>query len=167
LINVFEKQKPNINPNQSIGFTSIDKEVVATKGVKLRNKKMEQKEKEKQERQVLEEKFNKKADEFIANYNETEKKVIKAVSRFIEIVKDKTLVENKGGIAQDIEREGRENLLQLAIELNNSEIEEESGRGSIVILASLMKVVLLMRDRINSLEYELLQIKKELSKNDS
>jgi hypothetical protein len=76
---------------------------------------------------------------------------------------DKTLAQNKGGIADDVEREIRQDLIQLALDLNNDENEEDNGKGSVIALSAMTKILLVYRDRLNELEYQLLQLKRELN----
>ncbi len=151
------------DPNRRLGFQDVDKEVVATRGVKLKNKNAERKEKEKIEREEYKRKFDEKAEKTIQHYNEQNNRAINIISRFIKMAEDKTLAQNKGGIADDVEREIRQDLIQLALDLNNDENEEDNGKGSVVALSAVTKIILLYRDRLNELEYELLQLKRELN----
>ena len=70
-----------------------------------------------------------------------------------------TGIKNKGSIANDVEREIRQELIQLALDLNNDEFEEGNGKGSVVVLSAITKVLLQYRDRINQLEFEIHQLK--------
>lgn len=132
-----------------------NKEVVATKGVKIRNRDQELKEKENTEKENYRAKFNQMADKTVQNYNEKNKKAIEAIHKFITISQDKTLAKNKGAIGIDIEKEIRQELIQIGIDTNNDPSEEMDGTGSIIILSALCKVILLQRDRLNELEFEL------------
>jgi hypothetical protein len=159
-------QNPNAvprDPNRRLGFQDVDKEVVATRGVKLKNKSAERKEKEKVEREEYKQKFDERAEKTIQHYNEQNSRAIEIISRFIKMSEDKTLAQNKGGIADDVEREIRQDLIQLALDLNNDENEEDNGKGSVIALSAMTKILLVYRDRLNELEYQLLQLKRELN----
>ncbi|MFA5757975.1 MAG: hypothetical protein WC942_01160 [Clostridia bacterium] len=148
------------SPNVRQGFQDINKEVVATRGVKLKNKNAEILEKEKQEKEEYKQKFNKLADKTIEYQDQKSKKAVDCVSKFLSLATDKVLPRNKGVIASDVEREIRQDIIQLALDLNNDETEEDNGKGSVVVLSVLTKIILLYRDRLNDLEYELECLKK-------
>lgn len=78
---------------------------------------------------------------------------------FIELISDKTLIENKGSIAQNAENQVVSDLAKLAIDMNNDETQDE-GMGSIGLVVLLFKTVLSQRNRINALEYKLQKIEK-------
>lgn len=145
-----------INPN--------DKQVVANKGVKLRNKGFEKAEQEKLEKEEYKKRFEQQADKTIEHIDAKQQKSLGVVSKFMQIVKDKTLDVNKGPIAKDVEREIRQEFVQLVIDLNNDETEENNDQGSTIAISILTKIALMYRDQINNLEYELSQIKKDLIK---
>jgi hypothetical protein len=85
------------------------------------------------------------------------------VSQFLVSMKEKTLPDNKGVLAQDFEKKMRSELVQLVIEINNDEAEPKDGLGSATLFAALLKVIMLQRDRLNELEYRLLQVEKNQS----
>lgn len=91
-------------------------------------------------------------------------------SQFNKAMADKTLSENKNIFQQEIEKELMKQMVQLAIEINN-DIKELEGMGSLGWITLLMKTCFSQRDRLNKLEYTLLQlvnkteaISKEISK---
>jgi hypothetical protein len=150
-------------PNQKMGFAN-EREVTATRGVKLRNKGAEQKEQEAKERAEYMRKFDVNADKTMEYHNEVNNRTVEAVKRFLKITEDKTLARNRGVIANDVEREIRQELMELAIDLNNDENEPDNGKGSVVTLTVVLKVLLNYRDRLNDLEYENVQLRRELNK---
>lgn len=79
---------------------------------------------------------------------------------FNKLMADKTLVENKNILAQDMEREVLVRMVRLAEAINNDPAEEKDGNGSLSWVALLLKTCLNQRDRINQLEYELSKIKQ-------
>jgi len=155
-----------MNPNDEgpIAFQPRErKEVVATKGVKLKNK-LSDREKaiqEKQNREAeLKERFETLAEQAVDDRQDRNKKALDLARQFMMASRDKTLPVNKGMVAQDVERELRNNLVTFAIEVNNDDMEQYDGMGSVALMNILLKVVLEQRDRINELEYKLVQLEK-------
>jgi hypothetical protein len=159
-------QGPVNRPPRQMGFQNggVGKEVVATRGVKLKNKAAEQKEKEKTEREEYMRKFDERAEKTVKHHTEQGNRAIDTISRFLKMTEDKTLARNRGGIANDVEREIRQELIQLALDMNNDENEEDNGKGSVVVLSVVTKIIMMYRDRLNQLEYEIHQLKNALQK---
>lgn len=88
--------------------------------------------------------------------------------RFLEIMSDKTLLVNKGPLEKSIEKEVLNNLIQFAIKINNDvynenqEVVKSEGMGNITINTLLLSSILKLRDRFNTLEYEIEQLKKQM-----
>jgi hypothetical protein len=158
---------PTRDPNRRLGFQDTDKEVVATRSVKLKNKAAEQKERDRTNREEYRQKFEENADKTIQYHDDKNKRAVDCVSRYLKMANDKTLIQNKGGIAEDVEREIRQELIQMALDLNNDENEEDNGKGSVAVLSVVTKIIMLYRDRLNQLEYEMHQLKRELQRRDS
>jgi len=158
--------QPNQQPpaQKRMGFSDINKEVVATRGVKIKSKTQQRQESDKAAKEEYRKKFEANAEKTIAYHSERSDTIVEAISSFMKMSQDKTLNINKGTIAEDVEREVRTQLLELSLELNNDENEEDNGKGSIVILSAVLKIILMYRDRINELEYELAQLKREQQK---
>lgn len=153
------------NQQQRAGFSGnggVGKEdVVATRGVKIKSKSAQYAEVEKTEREEYKRRFEERAEETIVHRNEQEGQIIETITRFLKVSDDKTLTSNRGHIAVDVEREIRQDLLEVAQEMNNDETVLDNGKGSIVAISVLTKVLMSYRDRLNQLEYELHQIKRE------
>lgn len=81
--------------------------------------------------------------------------------QFRKIIEDKTLPQNKSIFASEIEREVLSSIIKLASEINNDPNESE-GIGSLSWIAQLFKITLLQRDRLNKIEYSLMQLDKKL-----
>ncbi len=79
--------------------------------------------------------------------------------QFKKMIEDKTLPQNKGVFAVEGELEILSKIAQLASEINNDE-DEEDGIGSLTWIVQLLKTCLSQRDRINKLEFALIQIEK-------
>ena len=145
--------------SKKIGSQNTDKPVVATRGVKLKNKASEKAELEKIEKQQYKEKFERAADRTMQNIEDNNTKALNIISKFLKMSEDKTLHKNKGAIALDVEREIRQELIQLVMDFDNDATEDEYGKGSIIAISILSKIVLNLRDRLNDLEYELVNKK--------
>lgn len=152
------------NTNQKIGFVNPDQEVTATRGVKLKSRNSIQKEQEDKEREEYRAKFDQNADRTVQFHDDKSKKILKVISSYMQMIDDRTLVRNRGSIANDVEREIREQIINLAIDLNNDETEEENGKGSVVVLIAVTKALMKYRDRLNDLEYTVQQLQKDFSK---
>ena len=155
---------PGPNPNQKMGFMPSDKEIVATRGVKLKTKAAVQKEQDAQEREEYKARFEENANKTIKYHDEKSKRAVDIISRYLKMTEDKTLNRNRGSIANDVEREIRQQVLQLAIDMNNDETEEDNGKGAVIVLSMVTKVLLMYRDRLNDLEFEVQQLKREQNK---
>ncbi len=81
--------------------------------------------------------------------------------QFIEVMRDKTLVINKGPLRLDLEREILTKVINLAKEINNDPNEEADGMGCISGMAIIFKSLLDSRDRLNDLEYKLALSEKQ------
>lgn len=149
------------NTNRKVGFSNVNKEIVATRGVKLKNKKAEAIAKEKEAKEEYKKKFEENADRTVAYNEEKGNRALDVISKFLKVSEDKTLAQNKGSIGNDVEREIRQDLIQLALDLNNDETEEDNGKGSVIALSVLSKIILIHRDRINELEYKLKALEYE------
>ena len=154
-------------PTKVVGFQDTNKEVVATRGVKIRNKGAEIAEKEKLQKEEYLKNFNQRADKTVQYNTEKNKRVVECISKLMTLADDKTISQNRGSIATDVEKEIRQNLIQMALDLNNDENEEDNGKGSIVVLSAFTKILMMYRDRLNDLEYEMARLKAELKKRDS
>ena len=155
---------PGPDPNKRMGFMPSDKEVVATRGVKLKSKATVQKEKDAQEREEYKARFEENAEKTIKYHDEKGNRAVEIISRYLKMTEDKTLVINRGSIANDVEREIRQELIQLALDMNNDENEEDNGKGSVVVLSVVTKILMRYRDRLNDLEFEMQKLKREVSK---
>lgn len=152
---------PPPDPNKKVAFSDAHlKEVKATRGVKLRNRSADQREQEKKEREEYKARFDDNAEKTVKYHQEQGNHVIQTIQRYMKMADDKTLSRNKGGIAGDVEREIRQDLIQLALDLNNDEFEEDNGKGSVIVLSAVTKILMQYRDRINELEFEIQQLKR-------
>lgn len=105
--------------------------------------------------------FEKKVDEVHNTMVSRQQQVFDLGKQFLELMRDKTLPENKGPMQTSLEREILNKLTQFAIEVNNDENEGES-MGSISMIVLLLKSSLIMRDNYNKMEYKVEQLEKQL-----
>lgn len=82
--------------------------------------------------------------------------------KFRKLTEDKTLPSNRSIFANEMEREVLSEMISLAIEIN-SDGNELEGMGSLSWITLLFKTSLAQRDRINKLEYAILQMEKNSS----
>jgi hypothetical protein len=78
-----------------------------------------------------------------------------------KVMNDKTLRENKNVFSKEIESELLKKLVNLATQVNND--AENEGEGSIGLITLLLKISLLQRDRINSMEYRISLLEKNMA----
>lgn len=98
------------------------------------------------------------AQEKIAGYK---KRAADLFVQFNKSILDKTLPQNRNVFNIESEKEMLQNMIQLAIEINNDPNEQE-GMGSLTWITCLFKTTLAQRDRINELEYLLSSLQKKL-----
>jgi hypothetical protein len=144
-----------------VGFVHEDKEVQATRGVKIKSKTSIAKEEEDRKRKEIASNFEARTDKYLEHHDNKARRSIEVSKKFIMLSEDKTLAENKSTINEEVERDIRKDFIQLGIDLNNDETEEGDGMGSIALITVLSKVILNQRDRINNLEYAVESLLKQ------
>jgi hypothetical protein len=88
------------------------------------------------------------------------KKAAELSVSFKKMILDKTLSQNRNVFIQESEQEVLANMIKLATEVNVDPNEQE-GMGSLMWVILLLKTCLVQRDKINSLEYELFELKNK------
>lgn len=111
---------------------------------------------------VKREVFEQQADEVFDQIQERRERAVKLVQDFWSFIKDKTLVEEKGPIKKNLEKETVNKLLNFASEMNNDPNEPE-GAGSVAVITLLLKAVLYLRDSNNESRYRLEQLEQRLN----
>lgn len=106
--------------------------------------------------------------EFQQKVQETQDKIMayeeeasQLAAMFQKLLEDRTLPDNKNLISQEADRDLIGKIVEVAVKLNNDENEME-GMGSVGTAILLFRAVLLHKDRINKLEYALLQAEKKI-----
>lgn len=140
-------------------FTN-EKEAVATKGLKLKNKPKELTEKQKQAQ--AQQRLDEAADGVVQDVQQRDADGAFILKRYIELLKSKTLPSNKGVVGKKIEQEIITQILELAITINNDPREDKDGMGTVPILNLLLKGLLMQKDRINELEYKSIQLEQKI-----
>jgi hypothetical protein len=84
--------------------------------------------------------------------------------KYISLLKDKTLKQNKNSFVKELEKEIIADMVQLAIDINNDPAEQE-GMGSLSWITLLLQVNLAQNNRINELEYKVSLLENKLTPN--
>src|ERR1700674_4340666 len=98
------------------------------------------------------------SQENISNYK---KRAAELFVLFQRAMADKTLAQNRNVFNAETEKEMLQNMLQLAVEINNDPNEQE-GMGSLTWITLLFKTCLSQRDRINDIEFAMVTLQKKL-----
>lgn len=106
---------------------------------------------------VVAPKFEEKAKEVFEKEQYYKSKIFELVTKFSNILKDKTLPENKTELVKQVEGEVVANLIELAQEMNSDDYTSD-GEGSNALINLLFKVVVSYKDKLNSLEYRIKQL---------
>ena len=88
--------------------------------------------------------------------------VIELTNMFMGVVKDTTLDANKNPAKKDQESEIIKSLCALCLQMNNDQNQPE-GIGSIGLNNLLLRTILIQRDAINNLSYQVHQLKKGIA----
>lgn len=110
-----------------------------------------------------------KLEDFEKQVSQIESKKLDYSNRAIDLIKklnnvlnDKTLPQNKFQMHSSLEQEILNNFLTLLSEINNDQNQEES-EGSIMGIGLIFNLLLSQRDKINLLEYEILNLQNKLN----
>jgi hypothetical protein len=105
--------------------------------------------------------FDQKVKELVSEKSERNKKALELGQKFLSALNDKTLSSNKSLIQKDLEKQICNDLFLLATAVNNDPTESEGG-GSLVLDTLFFKSLLMMRDRLNELEYSFKSLNEKL-----
>ena len=133
-----------------------EREVSSKKNLKIsgRTSRFQKEIIERQEAESVKQNFEKRAHDFMENRQEQQAQGVEVAKRLISMLRDKTLPQNKGVLSISEEQEIRQEFNILINSLNNDQAQQE-GHGSLTAIALLVKVLFEMRDRINTMEYDL------------
>ena len=134
--------------------------IVRRTGLRIKNQDTPQMQEKK-----LKEQYKQKLDQNVEKVLEAESQNKKEgsilLNRFWGVCNDKTVSKNKTEIQKSVEKELIANLTDFAFKLNNDPTQQDDGMGSVVVLMVLIKAFWNQKDRINDLEYEMLQLKSD------
>jgi uncharacterized protein YaaR (DUF327 family) len=105
--------------------------------------------------------FQEKVQEVQEKQSGYKKRAAELFTQFNKAISGKELARNRNLFAIEMEKEMLQNMIQLAIEINNDPNEKE-GMGSLTWITCLFKTCLAQRDKINDLEYEVAELKKKM-----
>lgn len=111
-------------------------------------------------KKVSQEEFLNKAKSVNEKLNKYGERATDLALKFKKILEDKTISQNKGILAQEAEREVLNSLVDLGIDMNVDE-HEEDGMGSIGLIVLLFRSLMIQRDKINQLDYNLFMLNKQ------
>jgi len=129
---------------------------VANSGLKINNSKSRFQPKVDQKKE-----FEQKVKDSISEKTDRNKKALELGQKFLSLLHDKTLTLNKSIIQKDFEKQICNDLFLLATAVNNDPNEHE-GAGSLVLDTLFFKSLLIIRDRLNDLEFSNKQIKDSI-----
>lgn len=121
----------------------------------------------------IREAFDAKADNMMHSIEDRRQRALDLTKQFWDIIRDKTIVENKGPLTKSLEQEITNKLITYAIEVNG-EIDvtdadgnvigkEHEGMGSISIIALMLKVMMHQRDLNNKLELKVTELEAKIN----
>ena len=105
--------------------------------------------------------FETKAVEVQEKIQERKQRAFELSQEFLEILKSKTLVSNKGPIEQSVERDVIKKLTEFSIEMN-TDPDELENIGSTGVNVLLLKSVLILRDSLNEANFKIDKLEQEL-----
>lgn len=149
-------QGPERNPQASGAFGSDDEDFVQDKPrVQLKGQ---------AERQVVSpaakaQSFDQRSSEAHQEQQRLKQEIAATAEKFIGLIKDSTLKENKSNLVLSVEQQVVNDLANLGTRMNNDPMIQEEGMGSTGLIVILMKTVLHQRDKINALAYEVHKLK--------
>lgn len=150
--------------DQPLGFER-QRDIKNTRGLKMKSSgsRFQSQIEERQSAAKAKESFEQKAEQFVADRQNQQVKGLDLAKTFMTHMRDKTLPSQRGVIASNLEKELREELQHFTIDLNNDPNQKYDGMGSVSTIALLVKCLFEMRDRMNSMEYEIVTLKKKIA----
>lgn len=138
--------------------TGVDRENVR-KEVKLDSSKSMFK---KMENENVKPSLNEAAQQHSDGHIESMNKAVQLTKKFVKVLEDKTLIQNKGPVELSFEKELINKLINFAIEMN-SEHADKSGIGSIGLITLLFNCLLKLRNHVNESEYTIFELNKTIA----
>lgn len=139
-----------------ISFDSTEEPKETTRPLKI------DKSKSKFAKKIMEkEAFDEKVKNFHEKSQNRQQLAFELGKKFLAVINDTTLKQNKGPISSELEREVISDLINFAISINTDENEQE-GMGSVSLLTLLYKALIIFRDNYNELSFKVDRLEKEL-----
>lgn len=107
--------------------------------------------------------FQKQVDQVQEQSSGYKKRAAELFILFNKTLMDKTLPQNRSIFVVETEKEMLQNMIQLAVEINDDANEQHEGMGSLTWITCLFKACLAQRDRINELECALVNVQKSVN----
>lgn len=107
------------------------------------------------------EQFTQEVENQVAKEISNKEKAMEFSKSFRFTINDKTLKQNKTMLNNEFEESLVRDMVSLAVDINNDPDEQE-GMGSLAWITLLLKGMIWYRDRLNSSEYELEQLKAQV-----
>jgi hypothetical protein len=105
--------------------------------------------------------FQEQAARVHSKFEEYKNRGWELAANFKKLVEDTILPVNKTVISKDVEQENINNLIILATDMNEDS-DQKQGIGSVVLCTLAMRMILLQRDKINTLSYRLESAEKQI-----
>jgi len=134
-----------------------DSEYVSKKGVRLDNTKSNV-----PKAPPKSEDFRNKVNEIINEENEEKRVGFELTKKYLDTLRNKSLDQTKTQEQRDQEISAVKDLIDFARLINSSPRHEEDDLGTIAVLITLAKALLVQRDRINELDFMCSNLKKEI-----
>jgi len=130
-----------------------------SKGLKINNAKSSI---QAQDTEVSSEAFQKAADEAAGRISEYKERAWDLGVKFKSVMESTIIPENKTMLNKDFESETLQKLAVLASDINTDETQLE-GSGSVALCQLIMKMMILQKDQISMLRYQIEVMSKKIS----
>ena len=110
--------------------------------------------------------FEARAEKAMEKMDEFKIRTLELATKYKALFDSKVLAPNKTSIIKDAEREVITNLIKLALEMEADDLQP-IGQGSTSLCSLVMNIMLLMRDRMNELEFRIERLEKAAKQADS
>ena len=107
--------------------------------------------------------INNNISKILESEEEQKKIAFTLTTKLLSMMKDKTLDGNKDTISRDEEKKVISEYVNFA-RLINSDPSKEESLGTLSLVTSMTRCILVQRDRINELEYESQKLRKSVEK---
>lgn len=149
---------PNEENSERVSFNDAIQDAKTQKNIKIDGAKSRFAKKE----EKTENTFEARAKEVHQKLEGHNAQAVELGKKFLQVIDQRILPENKGPIEKSFEREILKDLVAFAIVVNNDENEPRDCMGSVALLTLLLNVALRLKDRNSALEYKVTQLEREV-----